>query len=67
MFAAVSAWLAGAPGGTPQELVLIGGIVIGAVVYVAAAVILLRRDLLDARDLLAKPFRRMQAPTRELG
>ncbi|TIM25147.1 MAG: lipopolysaccharide biosynthesis protein, partial [Mesorhizobium sp.] len=54
MFAAVTAWLVAAPASTPQGFLIAGGIIIGAVVYGAAAIVLLRPDLLDARDMLLR-------------
>lgn len=54
MFAAVTAWLVAAPASTPQGLLIAGGIIIGAAVYVAAAIVLVRPDLLDARDMLLR-------------
>jgi O-antigen/teichoic acid export membrane protein len=54
MFAAVTAWLVAAPESTPQGFLIAGGIIIGAVVYGAAAIVLLRPDLLDARDMLLR-------------
>lgn len=60
MFASVMLWIAEAPAGISPEAVLAGGIVIGAAVYLAIAAVLARRELLDARDLIVQPLRRMQ-------
>ena len=54
MFAVVTAWLVAAPASTPQAFLIAGGIIIGAAVYVAAAIVLVRPDLLDARDMLLR-------------
>ncbi|HXV31595.1 MAG TPA: lipopolysaccharide biosynthesis protein [Sinorhizobium sp.] len=52
MFAIVSAWMLSAPENVPQALTVAGGIAIGAPVYIAAALVLVRADLLNARDML---------------
>lgn len=52
MFAVVSAWLRGAPASAPPSLVLGGGILIGAAVYAAASFVLVRPDLLNARNFV---------------
>ena len=54
MFAAVTAWLVGAPAYAPQEILIAGGIAVGAAVYIAAAIVLVRPDLLNARDVLLR-------------
>jgi hypothetical protein len=51
MFAAVTAWLAVAPANLSPIILIVGGIAAGAVVYLGAAIILVRPDLLNARDL----------------
>jgi O-antigen/teichoic acid export membrane protein len=51
MFAAVAAWLAAAPANLSPIILIAGGIAAGAVVYLGAAIILVRPDLLNARDL----------------
>lgn len=53
MFAAVTAWIVGSPA-APQEIVIAGGIAVGAAVYIAAAIVLVRPDLLNARDVLLR-------------
>ncbi|TIP99330.1 MAG: hypothetical protein E5X60_09480 [Mesorhizobium sp.] len=54
MFVAVTAWQVAAPASTPQTFLIAGGIIIGAAVYVAAAIVLVRPDLLDARDIVLR-------------
>lgn len=54
MFVAVTAWLFGAPAHAPQEIVIASGIAVGAAVYIAAAIVLVRPDLLNARDVLLR-------------
>lgn len=52
MFAVVTAWVFGAPHGVSQAIDLAGAIAIGAAVYMTAAVMLVRADLLKVRDML---------------
>jgi O-antigen/teichoic acid export membrane protein len=54
MLAAVTAWRLAAAGAMPDVAMLVLAVVIGAVVYAAAAMVLLRPDLLAARNLLLK-------------
>jgi len=54
MFAAVTIWRTLAEGAAQEPIVLAGGIIIGAIAYGAAAMALLRPDLLEARALLLK-------------
>ncbi|RWN54320.1 lipopolysaccharide biosynthesis protein [Mesorhizobium sp.] len=54
MFAVVTAWLVAAPASTSQGLLIAGGIIVGAAVYVAAVIVLVRPDLLNARDMLLR-------------
>lgn len=54
MFVAVAAWRAGALGTVSEPTVLVGAIIVGAIAYSAAAIGLLRPDLLAARELLLR-------------
>ncbi|MER8830497.1 lipopolysaccharide biosynthesis protein [Mesorhizobium sp. M0938] len=54
MFAVVSAWLRGAPANAAPGIVLAGGILIGAGVYAAASFVLVRPDLLNARNFVLR-------------
>ncbi len=54
MFAAVTAVRLGAPENTPQIVTIGSAVVIGAIVFGAAAIALMRPDLQAARDLLLK-------------
>ena len=54
MFVCVTVWRLGVPPETPQLLTIAGGMAIGAVVYVAAALLLMRAEMLSARDLLLR-------------
>jgi O-antigen/teichoic acid export membrane protein len=54
MFAIVSVWLRGAPAGAPPAITTAVGIAIGGIVYVAASFVLMRRDLLNARDFILR-------------
>ena len=54
MFAIVSMWRALADGVLPQTLVLTGAILIGALAYGAAALLLLRKELVEGRSLLSR-------------
>ena len=54
MFAVVSAWLRGAPASAAPGYVLAGGILIGAGVYAAASLVLVRPDLLNARNFVLR-------------
>jgi O-antigen/teichoic acid export membrane protein len=56
MFAAVSAWLHIAPEQAAQDTLLISAIILGAVVYCAALFVLVRPDLLNARDLVMRHY-----------
>ena len=51
MFATVAAWLTAAPTNLSPVILIACGIVAGAIVYLGAAVVLVRPDLLNARDL----------------
>jgi len=52
MFALVSMWVRGAPANAAPGFVLIGGIFVGAIVYAAASFMLVRPDLLNARNFV---------------
>lgn len=52
MVATVCAWMLGAPDSVPKVVTVAGGIAVGAAVYVAAAIMLVRADLLNARDMM---------------
>jgi len=54
MFAAVAAWLAVAPANLSPVMLIVGGIAVGAVTYLGAAVVLVRPDLLNARDFFLR-------------
>lgn len=54
MFAVVSVWLRGAPASAAPGIVLAGGVLIGAAVYAAASFVLVRPDLLNARNFVLR-------------
>lgn len=54
MSAVVSAWLQGAPASAAPGIVLAGAILIGAAGYAAASFVLVRPDLLNARNFVLR-------------
>jgi O-antigen/teichoic acid export membrane protein len=54
MFWAVSGWLGSAPSHVSQEILLVSAMILGAAVYCAALFMLVRPDLLNARDLVLR-------------